>query len=319
MIIFIILAGILALAGIAGIILAIVKKPSDGGFSDRGIFLSVGIACLVIAGVILGFRMIYTQQVGQASVVVSWTGSVVGENAAPGLGTKSPLDRRETFDLFEQQMTFAGSGDSSPSYAGGTVNGQEITGAAKGGASVYLDVQIQYSLGGSNLTDIYTQYKNQESFTQKVIVPKTLSIIRNATTEYTPMELRGEFRHQLQLNIAERLTETLSTYGVESFNIEIQDIRFDEDVETGIRNVEVAQQAEAEARADLRATEVNAQAQVVEAEQEAEANRILTESLTPELLQLRWIEAIRESDGTIVIPDSVAARLSIPPVGGATQ
>ena len=87
--------------------------------------------------------------------------------------------------------------------------------------------------------------------------------------------------------------------------------------------VEVAQQNEAKAQAELRAKEVSAKAQIVEAEAkaqatvemargQAEANRMLAESLTEPLLRNAWIEAIKESGNAIVVPDGSTPFVQVP-------
>lgn len=97
----------------------------------------------------------------------------------------------------------------------------------------------------------------------------------------------------------------------------------DKNVEASIKQVEVAQQNEAKAQAELRAKEVSAKAQIVEAEAkaqatvemargQAEANRILAESLTEPLLRNAWIEAIKESGNAIVVPDGSTPFVQVP-------
>ncbi len=76
--------------------------------------------------------------------------------------------------------------------------------------------------------------------------------------------------------------------------------------------MEVAQQHEAEAEADLRVTQVSAQARVVEAQAEADANRLLSELLTPQVLEQRRIEAMRE--GTVfVVPEGATPLVQVQP------
>lgn len=258
------------------------------------------------------FSSVYSQSVGEASVIVNAGGTIAGQNPDPGFAFKAPWQTRSPWDLFSQQVTFAGGGDKAPDYTGGTVSGQEITASVKGGAQANVDVQVVYSLDGNFVGELYPEYRSQERFTQQIIVPKILSVIRDTPSSATPVEFRGEKRGEIQDTMLERLNTSLSPYGVTVQQVAIQDIRFTEDVELSIKNVEVAQQKEAEAEANLRATEVSAQAQVVEAQAEADANRILSESLTPALLQQKWIDAIKESGGTIVIPDNAAPLINIP-------
>ena len=74
-------------------------------------------------------------------------------------------------------------------------------------------------------------------------------------------------------SIYSKLNAALEPYGVEVSMVNLQNITFTDEVEDSIKNVEVAQQKQAEAEANLKATEVSAQAKVIE----AEANRKLSE------------------------------------------
>lgn len=297
-----VLGVIAVLAGIAWAIVA-----------DEGKALG---AVLLIAGLFgIGASASYSQGVGEASVLVNQTGTVAGQSDRAGFQTKAPWQNRIVWDLFAQSVTFAGQGDSTPDYSGGTVNGQEITSSVKGGAQANVDVQVVYSLTGDNVQELYTEYRSQERFTSQIIVPKILSVIRDTPSTATPVEFRGEKRGEIQTTMLERLNTELSDYGVEVQQVTIQDIRFTEDVENSIKAVEVAQQKEAEASANLAATEVQAQEQVVQAQAEADANKLRSESLTPELIEANRVEALMEAaknGNLIIVPDGSSPLITTP-------
>lgn len=270
---------------------------------------------LLIAAIITAFASFYTQSPGEAKVVVNWDGSVAGVDTTPGFSWKAPWQKVTDWDLLAQKLTYAG-GDTAPSYTGGDIQGREVTVSLERGIQANIDVIGSYSLtrDGEILTRLYSSYRSQESFTQQIIQPAILSTLREAPGALAPAEFRAQ-RGVVADGVIQALNDYFAehNYGVTIQSLEIQDIRFSEDVESSLRAVEVAQQAEAEAEANLRATEINAQAQVVEAEAaakaaiaqaegQAEANRLLSESLTPEILQQRMIEAYKA--GTVfVVPD----------------
>lgn len=290
-------------------IIAIILGITDDWFLPPIISGSV----IAVIGLVVGsFSVVYTQTVGQASVIVNAGGTIAGENLEPGFSTKAPWQQRSEWDLFSQSVTYAGSGGEAPDYTKGEVQGRSVTTSVKGGAQAELDLSVTYSLDPNHVLDLYTKYRSQERFVQQVVEPRILSVVRSVPAPYSPVQFRGEKRTEVQQLMLERLNDELDDFGVDVTQVNLQNISFTPEVEESIKQVEISQQEEAKAQAELRATEVSAQAKVVEAQAEADANLILAESLTEPLLQQRWIEAIKESKATIVVPDSVAPLISVP-------
>ncbi|ROR93077.1 SPFH domain-containing protein [Salana multivorans] len=309
-----IVAIILAVIALIATAVFFIVKPRGNNY-DFPTKRAAGIAAAVaLVGSLLfvGFSTIYSQSVGQASVLVNAGGTVAGQNSEPGFATKAPWQTRSEWDLFSQSVTYAGDDKGAPSYTGGQVSGQQVTASVSGGAQSNFDFSAVYSLDGDHVEELYESYRSQERFTKQVIEPTILAVVRDVPSAYSPVQFRGEKRGEAQDTMLERLNSRLSQYGVTVSLVNLQNITFSDDVEASIKSVEVAQQKEAEAEANLRATEVSAQAQVVEAEAQAEANRVLTESLTPELLRLREIEAY--GSGTVfVVPEGSTPFVQVAP------
>ena len=213
--------------------------------------------------------------------------------------------------------------DAPPSYTNGEVQGQQVTSSVRGGAQVDFDFSAVYSVSGPSVKELYEKYRSQERFAAQVVEPSILSVVRAVPPIYSPVEFRGDKRGEAQDVMLTRLNERLEPYGVKVTMVNLQNISFSEDVEASIKQVEVAQQNEAKAQAELRAKEVSAKAQIVEAEAkaqatvemargQAEANRMLAESLTEPLLRNAWIEAIKESGNAIVVPDGSTPFVQVP-------
>lgn len=280
---------------------------------SRNLGRIVGGVGLGLTVLFLSFATVFTQGVGEAKVIVNVDGTIAGEKLDPGFGIKAPWQDTVDFDLFSQEALFAGNGEGTPSYSGGTVTGYEITSAVARGAQTNFDLSVVYSLDAEVVTEIYSEFRNQERFTKQVIEKTILSVARDIPTAYTPVEFRGDKRGEATDRMLAALDERLSVYGVQVDLVNLQNVRYTDEVETSIKSVEVAQQKEEEAAANLRATEISAQAQIVEAEARAqaeiaaaqgtaEANRLLTQSLTPEVLTNKYLEAIKNGT-TFVVPE----------------
>lgn len=288
-----------------GVIVAVIAFVGFAKSRDA-LFGIVGGVGALVAVVALIFSTVVFNGEGEAKVVRNFDRTVAGDITEPGTSVKAPWQNLVQFDTFNQTATYAGSGDATPKYTKGEVQGAEVTASAKGGAQAFIDLAVTYNIDPAKVTDIYKQFRSQENFTGQVINNQILAVFREIPSAYTPVELRGEKRGEASKKAAEELNKLLGDYGVTVNLVAIQDVRFTDQVEESIKNVEVAQQKEEQAQADLRATEVSAQAQVVEAQAEADANRLRSDSITPELIEANRVEAYREAakkGGLIVVPE----------------
>lgn len=269
-----------------------------------------------IAGLILIFiATFYTNNVQQAKVKVNFDGTIAGVVTEPGAGFKAPWSRLVDFDLASQQLTFAGNKDSKPDYSGGKVNGGEITAAVKGGAQSNFDLQLTYNLEPSKIKAIYSDYRSQENFSAQVIVPTVLSAARKVPAQYDAVTFRGEKQGDAQEQIVERSNEALKKFGVKITVGALQNIRYSDTVENSISAVQEAQQKQQKAEAELKAAEVSAQQKVVEAKAEADANREIAKSLSPEVLQSKQLDVLRDlgkNGNTFVVPNGTNPLLQVP-------
>lgn len=281
----------------------------------------VGVGLTVLA--LLG-ASVYTQSVGQAKVLINSGGTIAGVDASPGWGMKAPWQSVSNWDLFSQTLTFAGNKkDGAPSYTGGQISGFEITSSVARGAQTDLDLQVVYNLNGDKVGDLYRKFRTQERFTKQVVEPKVLAVVRTVPTSYTPVEFRGEKRGEATQKMLDNLNAALDDYGITVTQVNLQAIRYTAAVEDSIKAVEVAQQGEAEQQAKLRAATVAAQQKVVEAQAaadaarvaaqgQADANATLAASLTPQVLQQHYLDALGE--GTVyVVPDGATPFIGTKP------
>lgn len=303
---------ILALVAFIGAVAYAAKGGSEE--FGKGPAVVGAVVALLATGVLSFFAFTYGQTVGQAKVVLNPGGTIARQDVTPGFSPRLPWQNTSTWDLFSQTLTFAGNrDDGAPEYTGGQINGYEITSSVARGAQTNLDVQVVYSLDGDKVEELYRQFRSQERFTKQVVEPKVLAVIRTVPTSYTPVEFRGEKRGEATDRILDGLNKALNSYGISVSQVNLQSIRYTESVEDSIKAVEVAQQGEAEQQAKLRAATVEAQQKVVQAQATADAARIaaqgqadanatLAASLTPQVLQQRYIDALKE--GTIyVVPE----------------
>lgn len=285
----------------------------------------------VITGIVTGllgilflfFGTFWTNSVGEAKVMVnSVDRTVVGTITEPSSGFKAPWVDFVEFDTFNQPLVYAGSSKDSPSYTGGSVNGREITvtvgGTTGGSTKANIDGTFNYSIDPnqdvtykgkkmSALEAIYYAYRSQEAFTKSVVEKQVLSVARVIPNSYSAVDFRGSKRPDAETAFTKTLNERLTdSWGVEFAPSTIQDVRYPDSVEKALTAIEEANQeaqkaeaqqrtAEAVAQKNLIQAEGDAKAKIASAQGEAESNRILSESLTPQVLEQRRIDALTEA------------------------
>lgn len=294
-----------ALISIIVLVLIAILAFGASAVTKSGIAAAAGAGFILIAGIVFFSSSFYTQGVGEGKVIVNIDGTVAGENLEPGAGWKAPFQEFSDWDLFSQELIYAGNGSEAPTYSGGTVNGAEITtsvsGLSGGSTQANVDISVTYSVDAEQITELYNKYRTQERFTKQVIEKQVLTIARQIPSGYSAVEFRAE-RGDVAEAMKKKLNEVLNKIGVQVDFVNIQDIRYNDQVEDALRRVEVANQNVQEQEALLRAKEIEAQQLVATATAEAEANRLLAESLTPQILQQRYIDALKK--GTIyVVPE----------------
>lgn len=274
---------------------------------------------LIIGGGLIFWSTWWTNGVGEAKVMVnSADRQVIGTIEEPGWGFKAPWFEFVEFDLFSQELLYAGNDKGAPQYAGGTVNGQEITvnvGGVNGGSTQgRVDMTFRYSIDADNIKAIYGEFRGgQTQFTEQAITRTALSIARSVPSDYSAVEFRGTKRDEAALKIQDLLNEKMKDYGVEFSAVTIQDVRYSEQVEAALTKIEEANQEAETAEANQRTQAVKNETKIAQAQAEADANRLLTESLTPEVIEMKRIEAIVEaakngnlvidgSDGSVLLP-----------------
>lgn len=80
-------------------------------------------------------------------------------------------------------------------------------------------------------------------------------------------------------------------------------MRYSGDIAARYAEAQEAEIAKAKALNQQEAAKVEAETKVIEAQGEADANRVLSESLTPEVIQQHYIDALTQigADGNLVV------------------
>lgn len=279
-----------------------------GLFAKTAIGWLVAVIAGIIGAVCLIFSMYYAQDPGEARVLKSWTGEYIDVDTTEGGSWKGPFVDTIDWDIRNQLAAFIG--DGTDSYNGQQPRGPQITFQDKDGVTGNLDLAVTYSIEPGEVLRLNRGYTDQADFTNKVIDQDIRSIPRDVAGNYTTLELLSS-RAEVAAEIQERLAEEWEEKGIIINDVSLQEIRYSDAVKERFEQAQQARTDVETAEANLARAEVDAQQKVVQATAEAEANRILSASLTPEILQQRYLDVLADAE-LIVVPQGFTALGAIP-------
>lgn len=246
---------------------------------------------------------IYAQDAGDVVVLRNWGGSLAGYTDSAGFHVKAPWQDTVRYDVRNNLVNLYR--EAEYSYDGGRAEGACVTVNDKGGASSDIDLQVVYSLDADAAMQLYVDYGTQENFTSTVIQNDVRATAREVAGKYdtiTMLTNRGEFTEGLRSALAKKWERL----GLEVEQVSVQDVRYAGDITKRYAEAQEAEIAKAKALNEQEAARVKAETKVIEAKGEADANEILSKSLTPEVIQQHYIDALTEignKGNLVVVPE----------------
>ncbi len=258
------------------------KVNNSNRAAKRMGILAVIAAVLIIAAVI-ALACVTTVPTGHTGVVTTF-GSVEDYTFDAGVHMKLPWQRVVMMDNRIQKQTVNLSCFSSDI--------QEVS----------MVFTVNYQINKANAQVIYSTIGI--SYYDTVITPCITEATKVVTAKYSAEALVGE-RTDLAAQIEEELTASLKKYNIEIVSTSIEDMDFTDAFTNAVEEKQVAEQnrlraqteaetakieAEAAAEVERIKAQAEADAQLIRAEAEAEANRLISESLTEEVLDNKFID-----------------------------
>jgi len=190
-------------------------------------------------------------------------------------------------------------------YEGGVKYNPAITVKDKRNLNVSIDIAVQYQLKPESAPHVFATIG--AGWEDKIINSKVRKVVRNVLGQYSAEEMaekRGEINKLIETNIR---TEVDFQPGkpVNLVAVDLRNINLPDQVQEQINQVQMAKQKKQRAEIDAkkRAAEaqgiaeknrIEAQGKAdkirIEAQEQAKANKLISDSLTPALLQLEQIK-----------------------------
>lgn len=273
---------------------------------SKGSFKMIAGSLCAIAVIILLLTSFYNVDTGQVGIVKRF-GKVIAIKEE-GLNIKAPLiDKVYKMNVREQTLKFSYEGDSNDAPA--------ISASTKDMQTVLVSVTVSDIV--SDPMKLYRAFTGNH--VRSMMVPRVKDAVQSQVAKYTIEEFIAK-RDQLSKDIYNDLENTFAGYGVTLTNVSIIDHDFSDDYEKAVEAKKIAEQQVEEERQKQQKLIVEqenkvklAELEVEKKKLEAEANKIVTDSLSKEILQKQMIEKwdgklpyVTGDSGTILSPEMFA-------------
>lgn len=253
--------------------------------------------------------------VGNVGVVYTSKG-VKNETLSPGWRWIRFTERVKQFPVSQQQIVFS----NDPADYNAKDHADWSIDAPANGGMVKINLTVNYSFKADRVIDIYTRFNGMdgEQLVETYIQNSIIAYVKEVTPKFSVMDIYSDKKSEVNKALTEYLNEKLSDeYGIQITSALIIDVELDTGLQEKIKAKEQAKQdaeiaelekstALAQAETDKVKAQTAADIEVIEAQAQADANRIISESITPELIQMTEAEArLKHGWVTVTGADSV--------------
>lgn len=155
---------------------------------------------------------------------------------------------------------------------------------------VKVTVNVKYQVDKADAFKVYKGYKTLDNLSKNIIGNYTQEALNQVCTQYNVIDVLGERRNSFVDETTKILNEKLATEGVTLKAVTVKDIDAGEAIEKAISDEAVAKKEVETAKQKQEKARTEAETKVIEAQGEADANAVLTQQLTPEVLEKMLIE-----------------------------
>lgn len=300
------------------------NQPAKGLTSVVVILL---VAALLLTSV--GAGLVFLQANEYGVVISAFQPNGYREVAlTPGLHWIIPfIESVQKYSIARQTYTM-----SSTTSEGAVQGDDSIQARTKDGQQIFIDASVIYAADPSQLIQLHITWQNR--YEENVVRPVARAAIRNAVSQFGVEELVSTKRDLLEQAIRKEIETKLKANNIIMSDFLLRNIRFSDEYAAAVEQKQVAEQqaqqakfvveskkqeaeqarqiAQGQADAAVIAAKGAAEARLIQAEAEAEANRLIAQSITPELVQYQYVLKLAPGVTTIFIPSGNQFILPLP-------
>lgn len=274
---------------------------------NKGKRVAIIVLVIIIAviGGIITVKSLHRVGQGEVGVVYSMKNGVKDETMSPGWHFINPTDKMSTYPVSQQQLVLS---NNAADFNEEELKQDTHVDAPADGGMVKLNMSVNYNFIPERVTELYERFNglDGDQIVESKIKNSILAYIKEVTPGFSVMDIYSDKRAEVGNAITEYLNTKLGEeYGIEISSALIIDVQLDEELQAKVQQKEQAKQdaekaeldkqtAIAQGEAKKAEAEANAQVTITNAQAEAEANRLISDSITQELIDMKEAEARME-------------------------
>lgn len=278
--------------------------------SNTSLVIIAVVVVIAVVGGIFCVASLEKIEAGEVGVVYSMKGGVKDEVLQQGVHFINPLHKVNEFPVSQQQLVLS----NNPADYNKDEHADWSVDAPADGGMVKLNLTINYSFDADRVTSLYERFRGMDgdALVESMVQNSIIAYIKEVTPKFTVMEIYSSKRAEVGQAITEYLNTKLNDeYGINISSALIIDVQLDETLQKKIQAKEQAKQDaekaeldKATAIAQAETAKVKAQADadvaIIKAEAEAKSNKLISDSITENLIALKEAEA-REKHGWVEV------------------
>jgi regulator of protease activity HflC (stomatin/prohibitin superfamily) len=270
---------------IVAIIVTQLKKSAANTATEKMLGVVRNVAFIGILGTII-FSSIAQVGAGQTGVQVLF-GSVQERTLPSGLNIVNPLVNVELMDIKTQAYTM-----SSVQDEGSQTNDDAISTLSSDGLTLRLDLTIWYRLNETDAPQVYRTIGI--NYAEKIVRPAIRTALRDISVAFNATDIYSVKREDFVRDVTKNLENAFSGRGIILERVLLRNVELPEKIRAAIDEKIAAEQKAQQMVYVLQKEKQEAERKRVEAQGISDYNRIVSQSITDQVLQLKGIEATLE-------------------------
>ncbi len=187
---------------------------------------------------------------------------------------------------------------------------ENITAFSQETQDVFFIATLNYSVSPSAVQTLYRTVGPR--WFDRLIEPRVLNFFKEETVKYSTVDV-GPNRENIRSAVRARLASELAPFSIDINDLLIDNIEFSPEFKAAIEQKQIATQDALREQERVRQRQFEAQQQIelargeaesirVRAEGQAEANRLLSQSLTPEVIQFQALQKLGDNIQIALLP-----------------
>ncbi|MGF1673296.1 MAG: prohibitin family protein [Rivularia sp. (in: cyanobacteria)] len=165
---------------------------------------------------------------------------------------------------------------------------ENVDASSQEGLNLSIDVSLQYKIDPQKVATVYKTIGTSET---QLIISRFRSTIRSIIAQYPANDIYSNKRQEVANKINEQLTQELLPLGFVVEKALLRNVQMPDTIQTAIQAKLKAEQENQQMKFVLEKQRQEAEGKRIEAKGIADSQKIISDGLTTQILQLRTIEA----------------------------